>query len=392
MTAGLLVGSAGTGRAAPLPPRALAATEPVGVRTVSTGWTVPWGLGWLPDGSALIGERNSLKLFRLTRSGDKKLVGTVPHAVSSKIEEGLMGIAVSPTWQRDHYIYLLHTAAEGHRIARMTYDGSRLGGYRSLLTGIKKNPTETIHNGGRLKFGPDGYLYAATGDALRSALAQDKNSLNGKILRLTVDGRPAPGNPFGNYVYSYGHRNPQGLAFDAQGRLWSSEIGNFDDELNLIRPGRNYGWPLCKEGACTTAGMTNPKAQWKNYEASPSGLTYAAGSLYMAAMHGKRLWRIPVSGTTVGTPVAYYTNKYGRLRTVEKVPGRNALWLSTTNTDRNGHKPAGEDKVLEVTLGLRGAAGSRWSAGRHRTEMGPLVPRSAPAARPVASRHAGGLP
>ncbi|WP_345042011.1 PQQ-dependent sugar dehydrogenase [Streptomyces sannanensis] len=338
----------GPGSAASASPAAHAVTEPGAVKTVTSGLTTPWGMAMLPDGSALIAERETFRLFKISPTGEKSFVGSVPRTMTTRVEDGVLGIAASNNWEHDHYIFVLHTAPDGNnRIARMTFDGSRLGDYRLLLTGIKWGE---IHNGGRLRVGPDGYLYASTGEANKSSLAQNKNSLNGKILRMTFDGRPAPGNPFKNYVFSYGHRNPEGLAFDAQGRLWASEISSDkNDELNLIEAGKNYGWPTCV-GPCDVAGMTNPKAYWRPSEASPSGLTYADGSLYMAAMRGRRLWRIPVSGTTLGTPVAYYTDKYGRLRTVEKVPGRNALWLSTTNTDRNGGKSFGEDKVLEVEL------------------------------------------
>ncbi|WP_235455548.1 PQQ-dependent sugar dehydrogenase [Streptomyces olivochromogenes] len=346
MAAGLLV-LAEPGSSASLLAASRASSEPGTARTISTGWTTPWGVSWLPDGSALVNEAETFKIFRLTQSGAKILVGTVPETVTTKQEDGLLGIAVSPHWQQDHYIYLFHSASEGNRIARMTYDGSALGDYHVLLSGIAR---ADWHNGGRLVFGPDGYLYAATGDSEHQELAQDKNSLNGKILRLTVEGKPAPGNPFGTYVYSYGHRNPEGLAFDPEGRLWASEIGpESNDELNLIEPGKNYGWPTCT-GPCDTPGMTNPKATWAVTEASPSGLVYADGSLYMASLRGMRLWRIPVSGTGVGTPVAYYTNQYGRLRTVVKVPGRNTLWVFTCNSDHNGTQPDGSDQVLETDL------------------------------------------
>lgn len=352
MVASMLVGFAGTGSSATSLPGNLARSEPIAARTLSTGWTVPWGLSWLPDGSAVIGERDSATLFRLTQDGEKTFIGTVPEATAEgsltvDANDGVLGIAVSPYWGADHYIYVMHTAEEGNRIARMTYDGSTLGDYTVLLDGIQKG---MVHNGGRLKFGPDGYLYATTGDANQGALAQDKDSLNGKILRLTTDGRPAPGNPFDSYVYSYGHRNPQGLTWDPQGRLWESELGDGAyDELNLIEPGNNYGWPTC-EGSCTNDGMTNPKAIWPTPEASPSGIAYADGNLYMATLRGKRLYRIPVDGAEAGTPVAHYQDQYGRLRTVEKVPGKNALWVLTTNAEFNGKQPAGSDQVLEVEL------------------------------------------
>ncbi|MEV0639328.1 PQQ-dependent sugar dehydrogenase [Streptomyces sp. NPDC050619] len=337
--AGLLVSLTTTGHAVPVPSDPVARV-PSAIGSISSGWNIPWGLSWLPDGSALINERDSFQVFRLTRSGVKTKVGTVPNTVNTKPESGLRSITVSPNWSRDHFIYVYHATTQGNRIARMTYDGSRLSGYKTLVTGIKKGGK----NGGRIKFGPDGYLYATTGDAWTPGDAQDRNSLNGKILRMTTDGKPAPGNPFGNLVYSYGHRNPQGITWDAQGRLWETEIGEKAyDEVNLIRPGTNYGWPIC-EGACSVAGMTNPKHQWRPAEGVPSGLTYAHGALYVAALRGQRLWRIPVTGTTVGTPVAFYTHTYGRMRLAERVPGQNKLWITTDRAGKNA------DRVLQAEL------------------------------------------
>ncbi|MGK5629351.1 PQQ-dependent sugar dehydrogenase [Streptomyces sp. URMC 123] len=343
LTAGLLTATAAPGHAGAAAPGSV----PDGVRALSSGWSIPWGHGWLPDGSALYAERDSFKVFKLTPSGTKTQVGTVPEAATTNGEGGLMGVAVSPTFAEDHYVYFMHTSSSDNRIVRMTLDGSSLSDYTPLVTGIRRSK---YHNGGRLRFGPDGYLYATTGDAQNTSTAQNKDSLNGKILRMTADGRPAPGNPFGTLVLSYGHRNPEGLAFDPQGRLWSSELGDRSrDELNLIEAGGNYGWPLC-EGTCSSPGTINPKRTWPTGQASPSGLTYADGALYMAALRGKRLWRIPVDGTGTGTPSSYYTDQYGRLRTVEAVPGANRLWLSTSNADNNGGQPDGVDKVYLVEL------------------------------------------
>ncbi|MET8807078.1 PQQ-dependent sugar dehydrogenase [Streptomyces sp. NPDC004546] len=323
---------------------------PSSIATLSTGWTIPWGTYWMPDGqSALVTERDDFRVWKLTKSGTRTQVGTVPNAVTTNGEGGLLGVAVDPRWETDHFVYFMHTASEGNRVVRMTYDGTKLGDYKVLLQGIKKN---RYHNGGRLAFGPDGYLYVSTGEAQQPDLAQDKNSLNGKILRMTTDGKPAPGNPFGTYVYSYGHRNPQGLAFDRNGRLWEAEFGNSSkDELNLIKPGANYGWPTC-EGSCDVAGMTNPKATWNVSEASPSGIAIVRNVIYMASLRGERLWRVPINGDTesVGTSSAYYVGTYGRLRTVTKVPGADQLWLSTTNCDNNGGAADGSDKIFKLTI------------------------------------------
>ncbi|MCT9929020.1 PQQ-dependent sugar dehydrogenase [Planotetraspora sp. A-T 1434] len=329
---------------------------PSSISTISSGWTIPWGLYWMPDGqSALATERDDkvtagqFKVFKVSLAGARTQVGTVPNVVTTGGEGGLLGVAVDPNWATNHYVYFFHTASEGNRIVRMTYNGTSLSGYTILVQGIAKNK---YHNGGRLAFGPDGYLYASTGDAQTSSLAQDKSSLNGKILRMKTDGTPAPGNPFGTLVYSYGHRNPQGLAFDRNGRLWEAEFGNSAyDELNLIKPGANYGWPTC-EGTCSVAGMTNPKKTWTVDQASPSGIAIVRNVIYMAALRGERLWRIPISGDTesVGTATAYYVGTYGRLRTVVKVPGVDQLWLTTTNSDNNGGAANGSDKIFKITI------------------------------------------
>ncbi|WP_239162190.1 PQQ-dependent sugar dehydrogenase [Acrocarpospora phusangensis] len=311
--------------------------------TLSEGWTIPWDVAWSPTGDwSLVTQRDDFKVFKVTAAGERTEVGTVPETVTTDGEGGLMGIAVPATWNgtTDRDVYVMHTAAEGNRVARMAFDGTALSDYRTVLTGIRKN---RFHNGGRIRFGPDGFLYVTTGDAQQPSLAQDPTSLNGKILRITKDGAAAPGNPSGTPVYSLGHRNPQGLAWDSAGRLWSSELGNMSwDELNLIEAGKNYGWPTC-EGECATEGMTNPKKTWTPAMASPSGLAIVGDTAYVAAMRGERLWRVPLNGTEAGEASAYFQGEHGRLRAVEKVPDADALWLGTTNGEG--------DKLLRVPLG-----------------------------------------
>ena len=321
--------------------------EPTSIRTVATGFTAPWGIDWLPDGSALVTERDSFGVFRVTSSGQRTQVGTVPN-VARGGEGGLLGLAVSPTFAADQQVYLYHTSPSDNRIVRMTLNGNTLGNHAVIRSGIPRGTS--VHHGGRLAFGPDGFLYAGTGDAQNTANSQNTSSLAGKILRMTRAGQPAPGNPFGNLVYSYGHRNVQGLAFDSAGRLWSAEFGqNTADELNLIQAGNNYGWPTC-EGTCTVAGMTNPKRTWPTGEASPSGIAIAGDVVYMAALRGQRLWRIPLSGENTGTPRAFYVNEHGRLRTVVKVPGQSALWLATSNADGRGTAGPGGDVIFQIGL------------------------------------------
>ncbi|MFF3850646.1 PQQ-dependent sugar dehydrogenase [Streptomyces sp. NPDC002328] len=326
---------------------------PTGVTVLSDQWTLPWAISFLPDGKkALVTERRTAAVWVQHRDGTKKKAGTVPHTVVPSPTPlsgsgGLLGVAPSPTWDgvTDQDVFFVHTAAQDLRVVKMRFDGVSLSDYTVVLGGITRGGD---HNGGRIAFGPDGYLYVTVGEAYQSKLAQDKNSLNGKILRLTRSGDAAPGNPFGTRVYSYGHRNPQGLAWDSRGRLWETEIGESTaDELNLIEPGKNYGWPTC-EGSCSTAGMTNPKKVWHPAQGGvPAQLAVSGDVLYVSTLRGQRLWALPIDGTgkNVGTAKSFYDGQYGRLRALAKVPGADELWLGTS--DR------GEDKdlILEVTTG-----------------------------------------
>ncbi|WP_030199010.1 PQQ-dependent sugar dehydrogenase [Terrabacter tumescens] len=326
------------------------------VRTLATGIDVPWGLARLPDGRVLVSARDSYRIDRLdVAAGRLTRVGTVPGVVSNvsqQGEAGLLGIAVSPTFTRDRLVYAYFSTASDNRIAAIPWDpsapaGRQLGTPRVLVRGI---PHNVHHNGGRLAFGPDGYLYATTGEAQRPALAQDKGSLGGKILRMTTSGRPAPGSPFGTLVWSYGHRNVQGIAWDAAGRLWASEFGDHSaDELNLIRPGRNYGWPQT-EGRTSRAGITGPVVQWGPPQDSPSGIAIAGGSVWMAALRGQRLWRIPLDGArTTAAPQDFLVGRYGRLRSVLAVDDRTIL-VTTSNRDGRQAPGAGDDRILLVRV------------------------------------------
>lgn len=259
-------------------------------------------------------------------------------------EGGLLGITV-----RDGYLYAYFTAGAENRIQRYPITGegasARLGAAQTLLGGI---PSRSNHNGGRLAFGPDGMLYATTGDAGTSSRAQDLNSLAGKILRLAPNGRVPADNPFaGSYVYSYGHRNVQGLAWAGDGTLYASEFGeNTWDELNIIKAGGNYGWPAA-EGKAGDAKYIDPVQQWPTAEASPSGIAISGANLYIANLRGERLRKVPLSAP--GTSTAFYTRQYGRLRDVVAAPdGR--LYLLTNNTDGRGVPQSGDDRILSVPV------------------------------------------
>lgn len=325
---------------------------------VATRFEVPWGLVPLDDGTLLVGERDTAQVFRVVPGSDPVLVTTVP-GVTPDGEGGLLGLAVpdDSAWHAGGPapFYAYATTDTDNRVLRVDPgdDGSDPV-VEVVLDGI---PRAGNHNGGRIAFGPDGYLYVTTGDASDGASAQDPGSLAGKILRITPEGAPAPDNPDPDSpVLSLGHRNVQGLDWDETGRLWASEFGqNALDEVNLIQPGGNYGWPEV-EGPGGEPEFIDPVVSWPTEDASPSGLAVGQdGSLYVAALRGQSLWRIPVGdgggGTggadvSVGEPERLLEAGLGRLRSVVTGPD-GELWVLTSNTFR-GDPTADDDRLLRI--------------------------------------------
>jgi glucose/arabinose dehydrogenase len=306
---------------------------------------VPWGVDFLPDGAAVVTERISGRVLRVAADGGLSRLGTITTAVPQG-EAGLLGVAVSPEFATDRTVFLYLTTSSDNRVVRARLEGSRLGATSVVLDGI---PAGFIHDGGRIAFGPDGYLYVTTGETGDPELAQDPDNLAGKILRITADGKPAPGNPDpGSPVWSLGHRNVQGLAWDEEDRLWASEFGASEwDELNLVEKGGNYGWPRV-EGTGGGPDFVDPQLVWPVEQASPSGLAYADGHLWMAGLRGERLWRIRVSADgTASRPQAYFTEDYGRLRTVATAPD-GLLWLTTSNRDGRGTPTPADDRIIRI--------------------------------------------
>jgi glucose/arabinose dehydrogenase len=321
------------------------------VGAVARGLAVPWGLAFLPSGAAVVTERDTRRVLLVPPADGVehrvREIGVVDEAAPVG-EAGLLGVAVSPDFTRDHRLFLYLTTATDNRIVSTAYRAGRIGPLTVVLDGI---PRGEIHDGGRLAFGPVGFLYASTGETGNRELAQDRDSLAGKILRITPAGDPAPGNPFpGSPVWSYGHRNVQGLAFDDRDRLWASEFGeNTFDELNLIRPGGNYGWPLV-EGRGGQQGLIDPQVVWRTDVASPSGLAFVDDHLWLASLRGERLWRIDVTGRRATAPTDFFVGRYGRMRTVALAPdGR--LWVTTSNRDGRGFPAAADDRILLVDPG-----------------------------------------
>ena len=336
------------------------------VEVVAEELPVPWGMAPLPGGRFLVTLRDDATLAVVSPEGD--VVPLDPSGGAQALadqtvpdgEGGLLGVAVDPEGSGPtSTVFLYRTGEQDNAVLRAELDlpSLTLGELTTVLDGI---PKASNHNGGRLAIGPDGYLYVATGDAGDTANAQDPDSLGGKILRVTPDGEPAPGNPDpASPVWSLGHRNVQGLGWDASGRMFASEFGQDQlDELNVIEPGANYGWPDV-EGPGDEAGFTDPVAWWPTSEASPSGLAVTEEAVYLASLRGERLWRVPLLGEPsavadgqspgFGEPQALLSGEHGRLRAVHAGPD-GELYVLTNNTDGRGVPAAEDDRLLWVTL------------------------------------------
>ncbi|MFC9897131.1 PQQ-dependent sugar dehydrogenase [Nocardia sp. NPDC127579] len=312
--------------------------SPAPIEEIARGLEVPWGLAFLPDGAALVSERDSGRVLRVGR-GEPEQVHQVSGVVA-RGEGGLLGLAVARDYAETGLVYAYFTGADDNRIVRFRPGGPQ----ETVFSGIAKAGN---HNGGRIAFGPDDMLYVGTGDAGAPDRSPDPTSPNGKILRITPDGRPAPGNPTpGSPVYSRGHRNVQGLAWDASGRLFAAEFGqNRLDEINIIEPGNDYGWPAVEGTGGTARGSTDPVLTWPTSAASPSGIAIAGTTLYAAALRGERLWTATLTGDTLVDPRALFHNTYGRLRTIATAPD-GTLWLTTSNTDGRGTPDPADDRIL----------------------------------------------
>lgn len=370
--AALLVAAGGCGFGEPGPdpagepptfptPSGTASQSDAGQQVVTTvlarGLRVPWAVAFLPDGGALVTERNTARILQVgPESGPDGLtvnpVQTI-EGVQAAGEGGLLGIAVSPAYATDRTVFVYYSTKRDNRIAKL-----RIGERPTpIVTGI---PVAGNHNGGGLGFGPDGHLYASTGDAGDRSLAQDQRSLGGKILRVTIDGRPAPGNPFpGSRVWSVGHRNVQGFAWDAEKRMYGVEFGqNTWDEINPIDKGRNYGWPQV-EGRADDRRFVDPIVQWGTAEASCSGATIVDRLLVTGCLRGERLWLVELTaaGTVLGQPRALLTGRYGRLRATVAAPD-GSIWVTTSNHDGRGEPEPEDDRILRLVFAGGGAGRS----------------------------------
>jgi glucose/arabinose dehydrogenase len=310
---------------------------------VASGLKVPWEIAFLPDGRMLVTER----------PGTLKLIGSdTSHKVEKVFhvgEGGLLGLTVDPDFSRNRYIYLYYTYNDPvgltNRVSRFRLEEDSLGEEKAILDGIKGY---RFHDGGRIKFGPDGKLYVTTGDAGETSLAQNLNSPNGKILRVNPDGSVPSDNPFSNsYVYSYGHRNPQGISWDHLGNLWATEHGpDARDEINLIIPGKNYGWPIVT-GDTTGVDIQTPKLHSGEGTWAPSGSEMVGNKLYFTGLAGRALYVYDLSSGELETLME---GEFGRLRTVMRGPD-GSLYLLTSNLDgRNSDPDPEDDRIIRLNL------------------------------------------
>lgn len=322
------------------------------VEVVASGLDTPWEIVFLPSGEMLVTER----------SGNLVLIGRtvtriqVPN-VEQRGEGGLLGLALDPDYAVNKQIYVYLTSLENgqlvNRVERYVFKDAALSDREVIFEGILG---ANNHDGGRIEFGPDGYLYITTGDAQNPDIAQDIASLQGKILRVSSEGEVPEGNPFASAVWSYGHRNPQGLAWDAEGRLWSTEhgpsgLGSGYDELNLITPGANYGWPEI-QGEEMLEGMLSPVIQsGGSVTWAPGDVEYLDGKLYFTGLRGTALYVVSLDGDRVTDFATFFSGEYGRLRAVRLGPD-GYLYVSTSNRDGRANPGADDDLILRVNPNL----------------------------------------
>jgi glucose/arabinose dehydrogenase len=328
---------------------ASAAAEPR-TTVVATGLEAPWELVFLPDRRALLTERPGRVVLFSRGFRSRRVVATLEVDTGGRKEGGLLGLALDPAFRRNGLVYLYRTATnDENQVLRYRLVGSRLVFRRKIVGGIEASDS---HNGGRIKFGPDRTLWITTGETYHEELAQDRSSLNGKILRLPLaKARGAGGRP---EIVSIGHRNVQGLDWQPRtGRLFATEMGADDrDEVNVIRRGGNYGWPTVR-GRDDGGGRFVPAA-WDtgSGNVAPSGATFVhrrgaawTGSFLFGTLRGEHLARLRVSGTRVLGVERLYDERFGRIRNVVEGPD-GALYLLTSNRDGRGDPSRSDDRII----------------------------------------------
>jgi glucose/arabinose dehydrogenase len=333
-------------------------SQDIAVTVLAKGLEVPWGIAFLPDSSALVTERDTARILQVGPDTDADGLTVTEVQRLALVQPsgggGLLGIAVSPKYSTDKTIYVYYSTATDNRVGKLVLKG-RL---QPILTGIPRSAND---NGGALAFGPDGYLYVGTGDGTPGGVqAGNPKSLGGKILRMTVAGKPAPGNPVKtSLVWSSGHRNVQGIAWDPSKRMYASESDQKTfGELNLIRKGGNYGWPRA-EGAGTDPKLANPVVSWPAADSSCAGVAVLERMVATACLLGQRLWLVTTTGngTLLGQPQPLLVGQYGRLRALVKAPD-GSLWASTSNQEHDGEPAPDDDRLIRLVFSDGGAGRS----------------------------------
>lgn len=318
---------------------------------VAENLSIPWDIAFLPEGGMLVSERTG-DLTHIDPRGERKTIN-MPRVVH-RGEGGLLGLVLHPDFENNRFLYVYQTVGQDslgtrNAVIRYKFEGGKLSNELMIFDSI---PGAIYHDGGRMEFGPDGLLYITTGDATSPNIAQDLNSLGGKVLRVRDDGSIPSDNPFGTVVFSYGHRNSQGLVWDSSGNLWSTEHGRSGvssglDELNLIESGKNYGWPTI-EGDAVQTGMERPVLHSGASDTwAPASATYWDGSIFFAGLRGEALYEAVLNGRSVGELKEHFKGEYGRLRTVRLGPD-GMFYLTTSNTDGRGSPLQGDDKIIRI--------------------------------------------
>ncbi|GAA0539446.1 PQQ-dependent sugar dehydrogenase [Paractinoplanes ferrugineus] len=331
--------------------------QEVAVTVLAKGLKVPWGMAFLPDGAALVTERDSGRILQVGPKSDANGLTVTEVQKLTEVQPsgdgGLLGIAVSPKYETDKAVFVYYSTAKDNRIGKLTLKGK----LQPIVTGI---PRSADGNGGALAFGPDNLLYAGTGDATNGTLAQNPKSLGGKILRMTTDGKPVADNPVkDSLVWSSGHRNVQGITWGADRKMYATESGQpRNGELNVIEKGKNYGWAKV-DGAGNDPALVNPMQTWPTADSYCAGIAPVEQSLATACLLGQRIWLLNVTGngTVLGSPQALLTKEYGRLRGLVLAPD-GSLWASTSNQEPGGEPAPDDDRILRLVFSSGGAGRS----------------------------------
>jgi len=318
---------------------------------IADNLSIPWDIAFLDNGQMLITERPGNLL--LIDSNKQKTNIKIPRVVH-KGEGGLLGIVLHPNFKENNILYLYMSTGQDslgtkNAVIRYKFEDNSLKDEQIIVDNI---PGAIYHDGGRMIFGKDGLLYITTGDATSPKISQDLNSLGGKILRVKDDGKTPSDNPFGSKIFSYGHRNPQGLAFDDSGRLWETEHGRSGiksglDEINLIVKGQNFGWPEIEGDESKPSMQTPKKHSGPDVTWAPASLVYFKNKLFFGGLKGEALYEATILDDKITDVKEHFKGQFGRIRTIQIGPD-GMFYITTSNTDGRGTKQPNDDKIIRI--------------------------------------------